>query len=241
MISGLLHPRRAPSAQDDTPERVDAFIDSRALAYPTRIEDEFVQRALSLGVENGMILDVGTRTGLIPLKMLWQNENFFAIGLDESTMMIDRARETANAWELGERAFFQVGDARRMRFKTGYFDIVVSDCVLHLFDDAVSVMREIQRVTKPKGAIFIRDFSRPSRFRMAQRIQTETVRFGKPMKQHIESALRAAYTPQELSRLASAAGLQGAQLIEMGREYIALERHGQTDPNSWVKVRENYR
>lgn len=241
MISPLWHSRRVGSIQDDTPESVDAFIDSRALAYPTQLEAEFVQRALNLGVENGMILDVGTRVGLIPLKMLWQNEDFFAIGMDDSTLMIDRARETANAWELGERAFFQVGDARKMRFKTGYFDIVVSDCVLHRFDDVVSVLREIQRVAKPKGAIFIRDFRRPNRFRMAQRIHTEATRFGRPMKQHLENALRSAYTPQEFGRLAGAAGLHGARLIELGQEYIGLERHGQTDPNSWVKVREQYR
>src|SRR5439155_20757156 len=101
------------------------------------------QRALGLGVESGMILDVGTRVGLVVLKMLWQNENFFAIGMDMSGLLIERARETAQAWELGERAFFQVGDARKMRLKTGYFDLVISDSTLHVFDDPLSVLREI--------------------------------------------------------------------------------------------------
>ena len=89
-----------------------------------------------------MVLDVGTRAGLIVLKILWQNENFFSIGVDSSSAMIDRARETATAWGLGERAFFQVGDARRMRLKTGYFDLVVSDGVFHRFPDPVSVLSE---------------------------------------------------------------------------------------------------
>lgn len=241
MISGLLYPKRLASVEQDTPGGVDAFIDSRALAYPTQLEDEFIKRALNLGVENGMILDVGTRVGLISLKMLWQSEDFFAIGLDESTMMVDRARETANAWGLGERAFFQVGDARRMRFKMAYFDIVVSDCMLHRFDDAVAVLREIQRVAKPKGAIFIRDFRRPNRFQMAKRIQTETERFGKPMKQHLENALRSAYTLQELGHMVAASGLLGTRVVEIGSGFIGIERPGQTDPNSWVKVREQYR
>jgi ubiquinone/menaquinone biosynthesis C-methylase UbiE len=241
MISGLLHPKRLASVDEDTPEGVDAYIDSRALAHPTQLEDEFVQRALNLGVESGMILDVGTRVGLISLKMLWQSEDFFAIGLDQSTLMIDRARETANAWELGERAFFQVGDARRMRFKSAYFDIVVSDCILHRFDDASAVLREIQRVAKPKGAIFIRDFRRPNRFQMAQRIQIETERFGKRMQQHLENALRSAYTVQELGKIVAASGLQDARVLEIGQGYIGIERPGQTDPNSWVKVREQYR
>ena len=127
VLSRLTHPTRVESPELEKPDEIDTFIDSRTLEYPTKIEDDFVRRALALGVEGGMILDVGTRVGLIPLKILWQNENFYAIGMDTSGIMIERARETATAWGLGERAFFQVGDARRMRFKTAYFDLVISD------------------------------------------------------------------------------------------------------------------
>ena len=151
-LDRLTHAARTASLELETPDEIDAFIDSRALEYPTKIENEFVRRALGLGVEGGMILDVGARVGLIPLKILWQNENFYSIGMDRSAMMIDRARETATVWGLGDRAFFQVGDARKMRLKTGYFDLVISDSTLHAFDDTLSVLREIHRVLKPKGA-----------------------------------------------------------------------------------------
>src|SRR6516164_11540747 len=178
LLSRLLHPPRIESTELQTAEEIDAFIDSRALQYPTKIEDDFVKRALGLGVDGGMILDVGTRAGLIALKMLWQNENFYAIGMDRSSMLIDRARETAAAWELSERAFFQVGDARKMRLKTAYFDLVISDSSLHAFDDPVSVLTEINRVLKPKGALLIRDFQRPNRFKMHKRIAEQAVRYG---------------------------------------------------------------
>src|SRR5438128_12392225 len=144
LFSRILHSPRIESPELQTDEEIDAFIDSRALEYPTKIEDDFVQRALALGVEGGMILDVGTHVGLIPLKILWQNENFYAIGMDKSGAMIERARETAAAWGLGDRAFFQVGDARKMRLKTAYFDLVISDSSLHVFDDPTSVLMEIK-------------------------------------------------------------------------------------------------
>ena len=70
MFSRLTHPSRIESSELDTEEQIDAFIDSRALEYPTKIEDEFVQRALNLGVDKSMILNVGTHVELIPLKML---------------------------------------------------------------------------------------------------------------------------------------------------------------------------
>jgi ubiquinone/menaquinone biosynthesis C-methylase UbiE len=238
-LTRLLHAERIPETRPETSEEVDAYIRSRALAYPTKLEDDFVKRALNLGVESGMILDVGTRVGLIPLKMLWQNENFYAIGVDDSALMVERARETATAWELGERAFFQVGDARHMRFKTAYFDIVISDGSLHSFDDAPAVLAEIQRVVKPKGAILIRDILRPSRFQMDQRIQAHTTLHGATMRPQIETALRAAFTMNEFRRMVSSSGLQGAAVGEL-EDYVLIERRGETDPNSWIKAREQY-
>src|SRR3989442_4591962 len=208
VLSRLTHPTRVESPELEKPDEIDTLIDSRTLEYPTKIEDDFVRRALALGVEGGMILDVGTRVGLIPLKILWQNENFYAIGMDTSGIMIERARETATAWGLGERAFFQVGDARRMRFKTAYFDLVISDSSLHAFDDPVSVLAEINRVLKPKGALLIRDLRRPGRFEMQRKITEHASRYGNRMKPHIESAIRAAFTRAEMEEMVQAAGLE---------------------------------
>jgi ubiquinone/menaquinone biosynthesis C-methylase UbiE len=241
LISRWIHPPRVISQADDTPEEIDAFIDSRALECATQSDDAFVERALKLGVGSGMVLDVGTRAGLIVLKILWQNENFFSIGVDASSAMIDRARETANAWGLGERAFFQVGDARRMRLKTGYFDLVVSDGVFHRFSDPISVLSEIGRVLKPKGGLLIRDFRRPNRFKMARDIAGQAKNYGSRMRPQIEEALRGAYTPAELRELLKTARIEGARVIEIDEHYICIEREGMTDPNSWVSVREQYR
>jgi ubiquinone/menaquinone biosynthesis C-methylase UbiE len=238
-FSRLIHPPRIESPELQTPEEIDAFIDSRPLEYPTKIEDDFVQRALRLGLESGMILDVGTRVGLIPLRMLWENENFYAIGLDGSSAMIERARETAAAWDLGERAFFQVGDARKMRLKTAYFDLVVSDSSLHVFDDPAAVLMEINRVLKPKGGLLIRDFERPNRFEMRRKIAEYSTRYGARLARHVETAMRAAFTRMELHDMIRASGLERVKISEY-ENYWLIERTGETDPNSWIKAREQY-
>src|SRR2546427_9221324 len=240
LLSRLIHPARVESPELDRPDEIDAFIDSRSLERPAKVEDDFVRRALALGVEGGMILDVGTRVGLIALKILWQNENFYAIGMDASGIMIERARETATAWELGERAFFQVGDARRMRLKTAYFDLVVSDSVVHCFDDPVVVLREVNRVLKPKGALLIRDFQRPGRFQMAKRIEEHSARYGNRMRHHVETALRGAYTRGELEQMVRDSGLERARVVELDEHHLEIERTGESDPNSWIKAREQY-
>jgi ubiquinone/menaquinone biosynthesis C-methylase UbiE len=160
--------------------------------------------------------------------------------MDSSKLMVERARETAAAWGLDERAFFQVGDARRMRFKTSYFDLVISDSTLHCFDDPVSVLAEIGRVLKPRGALLIRDLERPSRFKMAKHIEQHGASFDTRMKQHIETALRGAYTRSELEELVRASRLERVQVAGMDEHHLAIERTGESDPNSWIKVREQY-
>jgi ubiquinone/menaquinone biosynthesis C-methylase UbiE len=240
IFSRLTHPRRVECAELETSEQIDAFIESRALEYSTRLEDDFVKRAMELGVDGGMVLDVGTRVGLVVLKILWQNENFYAIGMDSSKAMIERARETAVAWGLDQRVFFQVGDARRMRFKSSYFDLVISDSTLHCFDDPVSVLAEIGRVLKPRGALLIRDLERPSRLNIARRIEKHGGAYGKQMKHHVETAIRASYNQSELQDLVRASGVERVQVVRMDEHHLAIQRTGESDPNSWIRAREQY-
>jgi len=240
-IASLCYPSRTAAPSQESIEDVSAFIESRTLAYPAQLETDFASRALKLGVESGMVLDVGTRVGLVALKLLWQNENFYSIGIDRSGPMIEQARRTAEAWELGERAVFQVGDPRNMRFKAGYFDLVISDSTLYRFDDANAILREVRRVLKPKGALLIRDFRRPNRFRMAAHIRELGARFGEAMRRQIETAVRSGYTEAEFMRMVHDAQLPGIQMIETDPNYITIERRGETDPGSWIIAREQYR
>jgi 2-polyprenyl-3-methyl-5-hydroxy-6-metoxy-1,4-benzoquinol methylase len=96
-IASICYPPRTDSSFQESLDDINTFIESRTLPYPTQLEDDFAGRALKLGVESGMVLDVGTRVGLAALKLLWQNENFYSIGIDSSGPMIEHARATALA------------------------------------------------------------------------------------------------------------------------------------------------
>ena len=237
----IVYPSRLPFPPEISSEDIQAFIESREQEYPAKLEDEFAARALTLGIDSGILLDVGTRTGLTALKIVWHNENLVAMGLDISGRFVERARETATAWNLNERSVFQVGDPRSMRFKDSYFDLVVSDCSLHRFDNVVEVLREIGRVLKPKGAILIRDYSRPNRLKMIGRIHQFTERLGEAMRAQLEQAIQSAYTPDEIRRAIAEAGLTAVRVDDTDPDYVVIERHGETDPSSWVSLREQYR
>ena len=57
---------------------------------------------------------------------------------------------------------------------------------------------------------------------------------------HIETALRAAFTRSEIEELVRASGLERVRMIEDDGYHFMIERTGESDPNSWIKAREQY-
>jgi hypothetical protein len=74
---------------------------------------------------------------------------------------------------------------------------------------------------------------------MVKTIESHAARYGSRMRRHVETALRAAFTRGELEELVRAAGLERTRIIEIESHFI-VERTGESDPNSWIKAREQY-
>ena len=93
---------------------------------------------------------------------------------------------------------------------------------------------------KPKGALLIRELRRPSRLQMQRKIQGYTSLYGERLRPHVERAMRAAFTRSELETLVRASGLERVQISETDEHHLFIERPGESDPNSWIKTREQY-
>jgi hypothetical protein len=74
---------------------------------------------------------------------------------------------------------------------------------------------------------------------MQRKIDQYSALYGPRMRPHVETALRAAFTRSELEALVRASGLERVQVSEFD-EHLLIERPGESDPNSWIKVREQY-
>jgi hypothetical protein len=61
------------------------------------------------------------------------------------------------------------------------------------------------------------------------------------MRSQVEQAIQSAYTPDEIRQAVAEAGLTGARVDDSDADYVVIERRGETDPNSWVTSREQYR
>lgn len=103
-----------------------------------------------LGPEPGLSwLDVGCGNGAFTELLIQRCRPDAVQGIDPSLPQIDYARARPGA----AGAEFRVGDAMRLPFPDGHFDMVVSALVLFFVPDPAQALREMVRVAKPGGIV----------------------------------------------------------------------------------------
>ena len=103
--------------------------------------------------EGMLVLDVGCGTGT--LLDLYQQTGCRVFGIDASPAMLEVARA-----KLGHHADLRLGDATRMPYADGRFDLVTIVLALHEMPalDQSAVLDEVKRVTKKEGRILLIDY-----------------------------------------------------------------------------------
>lgn len=98
------------------------------------------------------ILEVGVGTGLsLPL----YPDSVRVTGIDVSREMLDQARQRVARKRLAHVDELIEMDGERMTFADGSFDKVVAMYVVSVVRDPVRLLREMQRVCRPGGDIFV--------------------------------------------------------------------------------------
>src|SRR3989442_255516 len=127
----LTFPREPePEVMDEDPE-VEAYASAAAQAYLDSIDDTLVEQVLSAGPRRGLLLDIGTGPGGIPLKIARRLPEMRVVGIDRSAGMIQVARRAALDQDLASRALFFVGDATPLCFPHSHFNLVLSNSFLN--------------------------------------------------------------------------------------------------------------
>jgi phosphatidylethanolamine/phosphatidyl-N-methylethanolamine N-methyltransferase len=105
-----------------------------------------------MGAEPGQaVLEIGVGTGL---SLSSYPRGIRLTGVDISPEMLRRAEERARRLSL-DGMKFRCMDASRLYFQDGLFDLTVAMYVVSVAPDPAAVVREMIRVTRPGGRIFI--------------------------------------------------------------------------------------
>jgi ubiquinone/menaquinone biosynthesis C-methylase UbiE len=121
-------------------------------SYYSQVAEEIVS-----SFTNGIILDLGTGPGYLPIEVVKRSPSINVIGIDLSRKLIRMAWKNASKAGLADKLDFQVGNAAGLQFEDASFDMVMSTGMLHSLRDPAKVLREIYRVLKKDREAWIYD------------------------------------------------------------------------------------
>ena len=100
----------------------------------------------------GRVLEVGIGTGI---SLPDYDRRTRLVGVDISEPMLEKARERVRRLKLVNVEAIDVGDAERLSFADGSFDVVVAQYVVTAVPNPEAALDEFVRVVKPGGEIII--------------------------------------------------------------------------------------
>lgn len=136
------------------PDHYDGFTRRLFGAYQSRIVTDVATAGLD---GTSRMLDVGTGPGRIPLAIAEAVPGLAIDGLDLSPSMIEYACRAARAADLDEHVTFVVGDAADLPYDDHTFDLILSSMSQHHWPDLPGSLRELHRVLRPGGRMWIYD------------------------------------------------------------------------------------
>ena len=128
--------------------------DRHAHRLGRRLYDRVVADAAGAGLpDDARVLDVGTGPGRIARSLAHDHPTWTVEAVDLSPQMIEYAR----AEDPHGTVTFTVGDVAALPYPDAHFDLIVSSMSQHHWADVAAGLRDLRRVLRPGGRLWIYD------------------------------------------------------------------------------------
>jgi 2-polyprenyl-6-hydroxyphenyl methylase / 3-demethylubiquinone-9 3-methyltransferase len=128
-----------------------AFLRSEARARNPWIISEINKRCVPANIQ---ILDIGCGAGFLANDLALHGFNVAGLDASEPTLEVARRHDSTGTVD------YRLGDAYRMEFANGSFDVVCAMDFLEHVEKPALIVSEVSRVLKPGGLFFFYTFSR---------------------------------------------------------------------------------
>ncbi|MEI8210666.1 MAG: class I SAM-dependent methyltransferase [Planctomycetota bacterium] len=154
------------------------------------------------------ILDLGTGTARIPIELCKTESHVRVMAADAAVEMLELARYNIEVHSMLDRIQLHHGDAKKLIFQKEYFDTVMSNSLIHHLPSHDGFFREVLRVLRPGGFLFVRDLYRPSSDAEVERLVKEHAgQENERSQQLFRQSLHAGLTVAELSEIVAPFGI----------------------------------
>jgi ubiquinone/menaquinone biosynthesis C-methylase UbiE len=156
-----------------------------------------------------LIFDAGTGTAQIPLELMGRGINAAITASDLAEQMLIVARGNVEAAGLSGSIRLKLADCKRLTDPDASYHVVMSNSIVHHIPEPLSVLRELWRVLKPGGLLFVRDLLRPDDLAtLNQLVRTYAGEANSHQQQMFRDSLHAALTVREVSDLLATIGIR---------------------------------
>jgi demethylmenaquinone methyltransferase/2-methoxy-6-polyprenyl-1,4-benzoquinol methylase len=144
---------------------------------------DFLNHFLSLGIDHlwrkslvrlikkqhpNQVLDIATGTGDLAVAVAKALPHTKIIGADISENMLNIGKQKMIKKDLSDRVLMEMGDSENLKYTDGFFDAVMVAFGVRNYEDLDKGLKEMNRVTKSGGQVYILEFSRPTLFPFKQ-------------------------------------------------------------------------
>ena len=112
------------------------------------------------GFEKGRILDNGCGPGFMLLELVKLFPGSEGVGIDLAEPLLKIGEQAAATENLSDYVKFETVNVESLPYEDNSFDCVVSTNMLHIVENPVAQLNEIERVLKTDGLMFIADIKR---------------------------------------------------------------------------------
>ncbi|MEV0898147.1 class I SAM-dependent methyltransferase [Actinoplanes sp. NPDC049802] len=106
---------------------------------------------------NGVVLDVGAGPGRVAVALARRRPDLTVYAVDISPSMVEQARQRATAAGVADRVHVSRADVADLPLADASVDLAVSSVSFHHWADVPAAVRELRRVIRPTGYVWIYD------------------------------------------------------------------------------------
>lgn len=162
-----------------------------------KVGKRFAKLLKTIGFTHGTILDVGCGFASVPIEIAKTFPDAKITGIDLGEPLLDIGQTLISNEALEKQITILKGDAQNLQYENDTFDVVINTFLLHIVENPISMLNEIDRVAKPRAKILITDLRRGflayfiKKFRTAYTLKeaTDIIKNSKIRKGRLSSGL----------------------------------------------------